>query len=246
MLVVHEKFKDPEAVAVKLDYSDSIRERLTDHFNLLNQLGDFKPAIFGGALRDAFAGKEPADFDFCLRLEDQFDLNIPTTDLAVKQIEKGEGIISMMATLAYSIDGDDGSVARIIDKCTSFKPNKFDKLLPWFEERGIRLLEDPHEQAYRHISMVSFKGECLGLKCDFVFADTMKNSTPELAMYGDAPVNCIAMDTSGEIWAHPDFEKDLLEERYALRVLGEEARDRAIDRIEKLQARYPDMTLETP
>ncbi len=81
---------------------------------------------------------------------------------------------------------------------------------------------------YFMILHFKYEGQAVDLKVSYTPSD-LENA----AVYGDAPLNSVAMDASGKIFAHPDFEKHAQEGLYSCRTLGSKAKRKAYRRYQR-------------
>jgi hypothetical protein len=65
-----------------------------------------------------------------------------------------------------------------------------------------------------------------------------------IAVCGDAPINSLAMDRSGRILAHPQFQTHAAQQLFEIQPMDYHDTARSVRRFKKLQERYPDMTFK--
>lgn len=65
------------------------------------------------------------------------------------------------------------------------------------------------------------------------------------ALYGDAILNSVAMNSKGHTLAHPRFEEDMENQDWTIRVTGEYDHNRAVDRFDRRAEHLENFTLTT-
>ena len=81
-----------------------------------------------------------------------------------------------------------------------------------------------------------------GQNCNLIVTDTPKTA-PEMAMVGDATINCFAMSAEDrKIFTHPDALQDLKDRRFRMRINGQYETERSVDRFRRIGRRYREET----
>ena len=98
--------------------------------------------------------------------------------------------------------------------------NEYGSILSWMPELHI------------------FEGKIDDYECDVIATNTPLN-VAEIAMSGDAAINCVAMGNDGFWYTHPNFTHDLKNNNYAPRVTCEIEMERSMMRFTNLSRKRP-------
>ena len=162
-------------------------KEVLDLLRELENAGYANPVAFGGALRDAYLiengiaqPRVSGDIDIALRAagaDEYFDAH---------EFNPSTWFMLNASFASHTAEALIGNIAGIsatsLEKADTYK--EFDACI-----------EADYEGIGDEVT-----------KLDLCFSDK-EYTTEELCLSGDAPINCIAMDSKGNIYAHPDFTK---------------------------------------
>lgn len=158
--------------------------------------------LFGGALRDAAFGIQPADFDI--------RLDIKQTDLWLEHRENPYQVIQGIKQ----------------------------KL----EERGFTMQPLTQSSSVGEGARGKIRAKKDGMTLDIILTDQDIDLSQE-AMRGDSTINAVAMDSLGNIMAHPKFSKDIEDKVFRIRVADKSEQEKSIERYKKLANRVRGLKL---
>lgn len=217
---------DTGPTAVKLDFipPQFFVEVLGKVKEALSIQSDEALVLAGGALRDSF-------YNACIKPSETPDVSIKDFDIFVSIRET-----EMFETLFNKTY--DGTKANFTNReIEDLGRAKIKELQDSGVFKDLEIVHPPYkfeasvvEGKYKNNTVVQIISS---ISPFFEYAQRMVNFTSE------SPINCIAMNGTGDVFCHPEFQLHLQNQIY--RYDGDYDASHAVERFEKLQKKYPNL-----